>query len=364
MSTLPDIAAATAAARAMFAEGGPVVAMVSGGADSVALLRWLVGSKAAGQWLSVLHVNHRLRGEAAGSDAEFVERLCGELRVLCRVVAYDVGAYAEEAGLNVEDAGRRVRYRFADEELDARCTEAGVEPAAGRIATAHTFDDRAETMIMRLAQGTGVSGLVSPPYRRGRVVRPLLDCTRADVTGYLAALGQTWREDATNLDTSRLRARVRADVVPLLREINPRFDTTLARTLRVMSEEDDLLDGEAAEAEAAYVESRGGELRIARAASSLPRAAPAPHASPRGVRRVPRGLTPRVRAPGGRVRRARARRLLSRPARTAASVRRVRYTRHFPEGGHGASVGTISAQRPGDARPRRGGERHRRAGRP
>jgi tRNA(Ile)-lysidine synthase len=271
MSTLPDIAAATAAAHSMFAEGGPVVVMVSGGADSVALLRWLVGSKAAGQRLSVLHVNHRLRGEAAESDAAFVERLCAEVGVPCRVAAYDVGAYAEEEGLNVEDAGRRVRYRFADEELDARCAEAGVEPAAGRIATAHTFDDRAETMIMRLAQGTGVSGLVSPPYRRGRVVRPLLDCTRADVTGYLAALGQTWREDATNLDTSRLRARVRADVVPLLREINPRFDTTLARTLRVMSEEDDLLDGEAAEAEAAYVESRGGELRIAAAASAIPR---------------------------------------------------------------------------------------------
>jgi tRNA(Ile)-lysidine synthase len=229
MDRLPDIAAATAAAHAMFAEGGPVVAMVSGGADSVALLRWLADWKAAGTLLSVLHVNHQLRGDAADSDAAFVERLCGDLGVSCRIVAYDVGAYATEAGLNLEDAGRRVRYRFADEELDARCADAGAEPEVGRVATAHTFDDRAETMVMRLAQGTGASGLVSPPYRRGRVVRPLLDCTRADVTRYLADLGQPWREDATNLDTSRLRARVRADVVPLLREINPRFDATLAR---------------------------------------------------------------------------------------------------------------------------------------
>jgi tRNA(Ile)-lysidine synthase len=271
MNSLPSIAAATAAAHAMFDADAPVLAMVSGGADSVALLRWLVESKAAGTRLSVLHVNHQLRGEAADSDAEFVERLCGELGVPCRVVVYDVGAYAAEAGLNLEDAGRRVRYRFADEELDARCGEAGVEPAAGRVATAHTFDDRAETMVMRLAQGTGASGLVSPPHRRGRVVRPLLDCTRADVIGYLTGLEQAWREDATNLDTSRLRARVRTDVLPLLRGINPRFDATLARTLRVMADEDDLLDGQAAEAEAAHVESRGGELRIARAASALPR---------------------------------------------------------------------------------------------
>jgi tRNA(Ile)-lysidine synthase len=91
------------------------------------------------------------------------------------------------------------------------------------------------------------------------------------VTRYLTGLGQPWREDATNLDTSRLRARVRADVVPLLREINPRFDATLARTLRVMSDEDDLLDGEAAEAQAAHVESRGGELRIDGASAALPR---------------------------------------------------------------------------------------------
>jgi tRNA(Ile)-lysidine synthase len=272
MSTLPDIAAATVAEHVMFSPGGPVVAMVSGGADSVALLRWLAGSHAAGTLLSVLHVNHGLRGDAADSDAAFVERLCGEAGVPCRVVAYEVGAYATEAGLNVEDAGRRVRYRFAEEQLDARCAEAGVEPERGRIATAHTFDDRAETMVMRLAQGTGASGLVSPPYRRGRVVRPLLDCTRTDVTAYLAALGQDWREDATNLDTSRLRARVRANIVPFLREINPGFDVTLARTLEVMSSEDELLDSQAAEAEAEHVESRGGELRIDRAASALPRA--------------------------------------------------------------------------------------------
>ncbi len=272
MDILASIAARTVAAHDLFDAGAPLLAMVSGGADSVALLRWLAGGGAAGSPLSVLHVDHRLRADASEGDADFVEGLCAAIGVRCRVARYDVAAYAESAGLNLEDAGRRVRYRFADEELDALCAASGVEPGRGRIATAHTLDDRAETLVMRLAQGTGVSGLVSPSYRRGRVVRPLLDCTRANVVGYLADIGQTWREDATNLDTSRLRARVRADAISLLRQINPRFDAAVARTLTVLSDEDELLDSIAAALESEHIERRDGELRIAEAAASVPRA--------------------------------------------------------------------------------------------
>ena len=272
MNNLADMAAATVAAHALFEPGAPILAMVSGGADSVALLRWLTGGRYDGAPLSVLHLNHLLRGDAADGDAAFVDALCGALGVPCRVVRYDVAHYAAEAGLNLEDAGRRVRYRFADEELDARCAAAGVDRTHGRIATAHTLDDRAETFVMRLAQGTGSSGLVSPPYRRGRVVRPLLDCSRADVVGYLTEIGQPWREDASNRDTTRLRARVRADVVPLLRDLNARFDEALARTLAVLGDEDDLLDAMAEALVAEHSTVRDGELRIDGAASALPRA--------------------------------------------------------------------------------------------
>jgi len=249
----------------------PVLAMVSGGADSVALLRWMAGGGAAGSALSILHVDHLMRGDASEGDAAFVSSLCAGLGVPCRIVRYDVAAYAEDAGFNLEDAGRRVRYRFADEEIDTLCAAAGVGPELGRIATAHTLDDRAETFVMRLAQGTGASGLVSPPYRRGRVIRPLLDCTRSDVVDYLLSLGQSWREDVTNLDTTRLRARVRADAIPLLRELNPRFDAALARTFAVLGEEDELLDGLAAAAESVHVESGADGLRIAAAAADLAR---------------------------------------------------------------------------------------------
>jgi tRNA(Ile)-lysidine synthase len=277
---LVDTAAATAAAHEMFSGGAPVVAMVSGGADSVALLRALESGGLGDVSLSVLHVDHQLRGSASDGDAAFVRALCDSLGVPCRIASVDVAAYAREHGLNLEDAGRRVRYHEADVELDARCALAGADPEDGRIVTAHTFDDRAETVLMRLAQGAGVAGLLALPYRRGRIVRPLLDCTRADVVAYLGELGQAWREDATNLDTSRLRARVRADLLPVLREISPRFDDALARTLTVLGDEDELLDQMARALAEDVVEFRDGEVRLDRA-----QLAPAPRALMRRVLR-------------------------------------------------------------------------------
>ncbi|MDO8915041.1 MAG: tRNA lysidine(34) synthetase TilS, partial [Coriobacteriia bacterium] len=171
-------------------------------------------------------------------------------------------------GLNLEDAGRRVRYRFAGEELDARCAAAGLPESAGRIAVAHTLDDRIETFLMRLATGSGAGGLAGMPHVRGRVVRPLLDARRADVVAYLDDLGQTWREDATNADTSRLRARVRAELLPLLESVNPRFDEALARMWTVLGGEDDLLDEMARASAADLVIVRPGEVRFDRARMS------------------------------------------------------------------------------------------------
>ena len=264
MATLTDIVVRTNSDRSLVGVGGPVLVLVSGGADSTALLR-VLGSGALGPLeLSVLHIDHMLRGADSDADSAAVVALCEQLGVPCRVARYDVGAYAQEAGLNLEDAGRRVRYRFADEELVALCASAGVAPSFGRIATAHTLDDRAETLLMRLAQGTGASGLVAPPYRRGRVVRPLLDCARADVVAYLGECGQGWREDATNADTSRLRARVRAQLVPILRDLNPRFDEALGRTLTLLGDEDELLDEMARAFAGDFATTTAGEVRFER----------------------------------------------------------------------------------------------------
>ena len=264
MSRLPDVAAATASARSLFEPGAPVVALVSGGADSSALLVLLASGALGHLDLTVLHLDHLLRPDSGG-DASHVESMCEELDVPCRIVRYDVAAYAESAGLNLEDAGRRVRYRFAEEELDALCDARHVARERGRIATGHTLDDREETLLMRLAQGAGASGLASPRHRRGRIVRPMLDCSHAEAMAFLADQGRTWREDATNSDTTRLRARIRVEVVPLMRGINPRFDDAVSRTLDVLAGEDELLSEMAQAFAAQFSERVGGEVRFDRA---------------------------------------------------------------------------------------------------
>jgi tRNA(Ile)-lysidine synthase len=268
MTELPQIARATCERHNLLVAGTPLLLMVSGGGDSVALLRLAAaGELGTGLSASVLHVNHLLRGDESDADQEFVEGLCADLGVACRSVRYDVGAYAAESGLNLEDAGRRVRYRFAEEELDALCDAAGVPRTLGRIATAHTLDDRVETFLMRALAGSGATGLASIAPVRGRIVRPLLDATRAQVRGWLEACGAAWREDATNDDTARLRARIRAELLPVLESYNPRVRDAIARTTDVLAEEDALL-GEMAEQFArdfARV-TEGCEVRFERAA--------------------------------------------------------------------------------------------------
>lgn len=226
----------------MLPEGSVVLAMVSGGADSVALLRLLAsGELGSVAGLFALHVNHGLRGAEADADQAFVEGLCAELGVPCHAIRYDVAAYAEAEGLNLEDAGRRVRYRFAEAEIDARCEELGLSPLRGTIAVAHTFDDRLETFLARMVSGAGAGGLRSIAPVRGRVIRPLIGARRAEVTEYLQRLRQTWREDVTNTDTTRQRAWVRHELLPLIEQRNPAFDSVAARMLGILGEEDDLL---------------------------------------------------------------------------------------------------------------------------
>lgn len=232
----------TAARHSMFPADSPVVLMLSGGGDSVALLRLMAGgSLVRTGLLHALHVDHGLRGDESDGDARFAGELCAEFDIPCRVERVDLAAIASREGLNLEDAGRRERYRLADAYLDRICADSGVDPDLGRIAVAHTRDDRIETFLMRLAQGAGATGLTSLRPTRGRIVRPLIQRTRQEVRDYLHAIGQPWREDGSNAQTDRLRAKVRHELLPLFREINPRFDAALERTLAVLSDEDDLL---------------------------------------------------------------------------------------------------------------------------
>ena len=235
----------------------PVILMVSGGADSMALLHMAVAepldlgdgaglARIAKERLHVLHVNHLLRGEDADADQRFVQETCDSLGISCTVLRVDVARLAQERDGNVEDVGRRVRYDAARELAQKLCTEQGVSRQKAKILTAHTADDRAETFMMNVMRGSGMSGLASIPRHRGLIYRPLLNYTHDQLKDWLKARGLDWHEDATNTDTYYLRAYMRHNVLPLLKARNPMLVQTVCKIADLMTDEDDYLEGKAA----------------------------------------------------------------------------------------------------------------------
>lgn len=235
----------------------PVILMVSGGADSMALLHMTATEpidlgdgaglvRVAQERLHVLHVNHLLRGADADADQHFVQATCDSLDIPCTVLRVDVAKLAQERDGNVEEIGRRVRYDAARELAQKLCTEQGVSRQKAKILTAHTADDRAETFMMNVMRGSGMSGLASIPRHRGLIYRPLLDYTHDQLKDWLKARGLDWHEDATNTDTHYLRAYMRHNVLPLLKARNPLLVQTVCKIADLMTDEDDYLEAKAA----------------------------------------------------------------------------------------------------------------------
>ena len=235
----------------------PVILMVSGGADSMALLHMAATesldlgdgaglARIAKERLHVLHVNHLLRGADADADQRFVQETCDSLGISCTVLRVDVAKLAQECDGNVEEMGRRVRYDAARELAQRLCTEQRVSRQKAKILTAHTADDRAETFMMNVMRGSGMSGLASIPRHRGLIYRPLLDYTHDQLKDWLKARGLDWHEDATNIDTHYLRAYMRHNVLPLLKARNPLLVQTVCKIADLMTDEDDYLEGKAA----------------------------------------------------------------------------------------------------------------------
>ena len=235
----------------------PVILMVSGGADSMALLHMVVTepldlgdgaglARIAKERLHVLHVNHLLRGDDADADQHFVQETCDSLSISCTVLRVDVAKLAQERDGNVEEIGRRVRYDAARELVQKLCVKQGVSRQKAKILTAHTADDRAETFMMNVMRGSGMSGLASIPRHRGLIYRPLLDYTHDQLKDWLKARGLDWHEDATNTDTHYLRAYMRHNVLPLLKARNPMLVQTVCKIADLMADEDDYLEGKAA----------------------------------------------------------------------------------------------------------------------
>jgi len=239
----------------------PLVLMVSGGSDSVALLHLMTQLfPDAITHYTVLHVNHLLRGGPAFADEESVTLLASALNLRCEVERVDVAALAAERSSNdsIEQVGREERYRLANALLDRLCDEAGIARELGLIVTAHTLDDRAETFFMRSIVGAGTGGLRSIPFRNGRVIRPLLDCTRTNLQEWLITEGRTWREDETNADTRYSRAYMRHEILSRLSKRNPQTLAAMQRTMNILTDEDDYLSelAQALEAQFVFVEDK------------------------------------------------------------------------------------------------------------
>jgi tRNA(Ile)-lysidine synthase len=190
-------------------EAKVVLVAVSGGPDSVALLRLLHQGPYR---LEVAHFDHALRSESA-EDAAFVRALCSELGVPCHVERVEVVRIADERGWNLEDAARRLRYSFL--------TRTAKRVGAEAVVTGHTLDDQAETVLMQLLRGTAF--LTGMPPRQGWVVRPLLAVRRSELLDYLQQLSQPYRQDESNLDTKRTRAWLRLELLPRLVERYPNW---------------------------------------------------------------------------------------------------------------------------------------------
>ena len=217
----------------LFSQGDRIAVGVSGGADSVALLRFLAALRPQFSWdLVVCHIHHGLRGAEADRDECFVRALAEQLGLPCAVSRIDAAALALRDHISVEEAGRMARYAFF----------AQTAGEGGRIATAHTLDDSIETVLMNLVRGTGLRGLCGIPRIRGNIVRPLLDCTRAEVEDYLGALGQPYCTDSTNLTDDYTRNRIRHDILPRLCELNPNFTGAMARMLPRLTAQQALTD--------------------------------------------------------------------------------------------------------------------------
>lgn len=207
---------------------GHCTVALSGGADSTALLIALYQLRERlSLTLSAVHVHHGIRGAEADRDAEFCAGLCARYGIPFTLVHVDAPAFAKQNRLSLETAARQLRY-------DALMQAA----KSGEIATAHHADDNAETVLFHLLRGSGLRGLTGIPARSGRIIRPLLTATKAEILGFLGEIGQSYVEDSTNLTGENTRGRLRQTLMPALTAENPAAVRHLAQTAAALSEDE------------------------------------------------------------------------------------------------------------------------------
>lgn len=222
----------------MLPRGARVLCAVSGGADSVCMLHLLKNQEQKlGITVFCAHFEHGIRGEESLRDLRFTEELCRKWQIPFTAGHGDVPAYAQEHSCGIEEAARSLRYAFLNETAERL--------GCDRLATAHTMDDNAETLLMNLVRGCGAKGLCGIPPRRGTLIRPLLGVSRREIEEYNALHGIAFVEDSTNSDERYRRNRMRAAVLPLLREMNPHCCEAMLQSSLLLRRDETFLEREA-----------------------------------------------------------------------------------------------------------------------
>lgn len=220
----------------LFSPKDKILVALSGGADSVALLRLLHN---AGYHCEAAHCNFHLRGAESNRDELFVERLCKEIGVQLHTVHFDTVQYASEKQISIEMAARELRYEWFETMRITRHADV--------VAVAHHKDDSIETMLLNLIRGTGIAGLLGIRPRNQAIVRPLLCVNREEIIQYLTSIGQAYVTDSTNLQNEYTRNKIRLDLIPLMQEINPSIIESLLETGNNLNEVSSIYNKEIAE---------------------------------------------------------------------------------------------------------------------
>ena len=216
----------------MLTNGATVVVALSGGADSIALVSFLNSIKEDYNIkIIAAHINHGIRGEEAEKDEEFVKDYCHREKIELKILRTSIPDISKQTGESEEECGRRIRYEFF-ESIDKNAV----------IATAHTKSDNAETVVFNLTRGATLKGLCGIPEKRGKTIRPLIECSRADIEKYCLENGLSFVTDSTNNQTIYSRNRIRHNVIPELEKINPAFCDAVYRCTSSLKEDQNLLN--------------------------------------------------------------------------------------------------------------------------
>ena len=237
--------------KQLFTLHDKVLVALSGGADSVALLRVLL---VLGYHCEAAHCNFHLRGEESDRDERFVNELCKGLGVTLHVTHFDTVAYASRHHVSIEMAAREMRYDWFEQLRKER--------GMAVIAVAHHRDDSVETLLLNLIRGTGIAGLTSMKPRNGFVVRPLLTVSRKDIESYLSEHGVSYVVDCTNLESVYIRNKIRLQVLPLLRSINPSVDHSIYSSILNLREVESVYKAAIHEQEQNVLEYKGEYIYI------------------------------------------------------------------------------------------------------